>query len=83
MTLLKVLASLVGLILTLAGLGAFFVGLYLGAQYFFLDSSGPRLVGAPTTSRPDIVAVIACVVGGVVAVGLGTQLGRFAQGGSD
>lgn len=83
MTLLKILASLIGLIATLGGLGAIVVGVWLGAKYLLLDSSGPRLVGTPVESRPDIGLALACIVGGVVAIYIGTQLGRFARGDFD
>ena len=83
MTLLKSLASAIGVIATLGGLGVLLVGLWLTAQYLLFDPSGPRMVGAPTQSRPDIGVVIASLFGGVLTLYLGTQLGRFARGDFD
>jgi hypothetical protein len=83
MTLLKILASLIGFTAMLGGLGAFAVGLWLGAKYLLFDPYGPRVVGTPAQSQPDIGLVLACIVGGVVAIYVGTQLGRFARGDFD
>lgn len=80
---LKILAYLIGLIATLGGLGAFAVGLWLGMKYLLFDPSGPHLAGTPAQSRPDIGLVLACIVGGVIAIYVGTQLGRFGRGDFD
>ncbi len=83
MTLLKILAALVGLTATLGGLVAFVGGLWLGAKYLLFDPSGPRLVGMSAEVRPEIGFVVVCIVGGVIAIYVGTQLGRFARGDFD
>lgn len=79
---LKILAALVGVVLTLGGVGAILCGIYIGAGYLLSSSSGPRLVGVsqPSFSLP---AALACGLGGIVALYFGTQLGRFARGDFD
>jgi len=79
---LKVFASLIGVILTLGGTGAILGAIYIGAGYLFTTSSGPRLAGT-APSHFSLPAAIALGFGGVIAVYLGTQLGRFARGDFD
>jgi hypothetical protein len=56
--------------------------IYIGAGYLFTTSSGPRLAGT-APSHFSLPAAIALGFGGVIAVYLGTQLGRFARGDFD
>lgn len=83
MFLLKIPAALIGLVLTLGGVAAFFWSIVLVFKYLMYGPSGPRLASAPSQSRPDIGEALAWFVGAVLAIALGTQLGRFARGDFD
>ena len=83
MLLLKIPAALVGLVLTLGGLGAFFWSVFLFVAYLTYEPSGPHLAGAPRQSPPHLSIAIGWFVGAVIAFYLGTQLGRFARGDFD
>lgn len=83
MFLLKIPAALIGLVLTLGGMGAFFWSIALFVGFLTYDPSGPRLAGAPERPPPDIWNAVAWFVGAVFAISAGTQLGRFARGDFD
>ncbi len=83
MILLKIPAALIGVVLTLGGVGAFFYSVWLAIAYLTYSPSGPHLAGAATAARPEIAAALGCFVGAVLAIAAGTQLGRFARGDFD
>ena len=78
----KILAGLAGAALTLAGMVGFLYGIYIGAGYLLSSPDGPRLVGMSQPSFSLAVA-LAGIFGGIAALYLGTQLGRFARGDFD
>jgi len=83
MGLLKIFAGLIGFVLTLGGVGAFFWSVWLFIAYLSYNPSGPHLAGAPRQSPPEIWSALGLFVGAGVAIYLGTQLGLFAKGDFD
>ena len=83
MFLFKIIASLIGVVLTLGGFGAFVFSIFLFIGRLTYSPSGPILAGTQRAPPPDLGLAIVCCLGGAMALYLGTQLGRFARGDFD
>ncbi len=83
MTLLKMVSTLIGAVLALGGLIGFCVGLWLVVSYLLFQPTTLHMAGAPQASRPDLGMALICSVGGIIALSISTQLGRFARGDFD
>lgn len=83
MTVVKIVSALIGAILVVAGVLLLLVGLWLLAKYFLYEPSGVHAPGVQQASRPSIVTPIASIIGAILCMYFGTQLGRFARGDFD
>ncbi len=83
MQLLKIVASLIGVTLTLAGFGAFLWSLWELFAWLTYSPSGQHAAGASPATPPQPGVAIVLFLGAAVAIFVGTQLGRFARGDFD
>jgi len=83
MPLLKIIGGLIGVTVFLGGLAASAWSVVLFIERFSYQSAGPHEAGQVVNPAPDLVAAVALLGGGILAIYIGTLLGRFARGDFD